>query len=45
MAIPYRTQRQLKRLGTGILVAVLILAVLALCWTIWLERFIVYDRE
>lgn len=45
MAIPYRTQRLLKRLGTGILVTVLILAVVALCWIIWLERFIVYDRE
>lgn len=45
MAIPYRTQRLLKRLGTGILVAVLILAVAALCWLLWLERFIVYDRE
>jgi len=45
MAIPYRTQRLLKRLGTGILVTVLILTVLALCWIIWLERFIVYDRK
>lgn len=45
MAIPYRTQRLLKRLGTGILVTVLIVAVASLCWLLWLERFIVYDRE
>ncbi len=45
MAIPYRTQRLLKRLGTGILVTVLVIAVAALCWLVWLERFIVYDRQ
>lgn len=45
MAIPYRTQRLLKRLGISILIVVLILAVAAACWLLWLERFIVYDRE
>lgn len=45
MAIPYRTQRLLKRLTVGILAAVLILLIVILCWIMWLERFIVYDRE
>ena len=45
MAIPYRTQRLLKRTGTTILVTVLVLAIIILCWLLWLERFIVYDRE
>ena len=45
MAIPYRTQRLLKRTGTAILVTVLVLAIIAICWLVWLERFIVYDRE
>lgn len=44
MAIPYRTQRLFKRLWTIILVTVLVALVIALCWLLWLERFIVYDR-
>ena len=45
MAIPYRTQRLLKRIGILLLVVVLALAVVALCWLLWLDRFVVYDRE
>ena len=45
MAIPYRTQRLLKRVGTAILVTVLVLVIIVFCWLLWLERFIVYDRE
>lgn len=45
MIIPYRTRRILHRVGIALLV-VLVLAILtALCWTIWLERFLVYTRD
>lgn len=45
MAIPYRTQRLLKRLGTTILVIAIVVALAAVCWFMWLGRFVVYDRE
>lgn len=45
MAIPYKTQRLFKRVGTVILITVLVAVAVALCWLLWLERFIVYDRE
>lgn len=45
MAIPYRTRRRLKRLGT-LFLALLVLAACAwLCWVIWVERYIIYTED
>ena len=45
MAIPYRTRRRLKRLGS-LLLSLLILAACAwLCWVIWVERYIIYTED
>lgn len=45
MNIPYRTQRLLKRLAVIALIAALVLALLALCWFLWLDRYVVYTRD
>lgn len=45
MAIPYRTQRALKRIVLALLIIAAVAAVAAACWIIWLGRFVVYDRE
>lgn len=45
MNIPYRTRRLLKRIALTVLVAVLIAAVVCLCWFIWLNRYVVYTRN
>lgn len=45
MSIPYRTRRFLKRLGMVLLVAAVVFAAVLLCWTAWLERFVVYTRD
>lgn len=45
MAIPYRTQRLLKRLGITVLIVAVVLALAAVCWFMWLGRFVIYDRE
>ena len=45
MAIPYRTQRFLKRLGISVLVITLALTLFVVCWFMWLGRYVVYDRE
>lgn len=45
MAIPYRTRRRLKRLGS-LLLSLLILGACAwLCWVIWVERYIIYTED
>ena len=45
MMIPYRTKQFLRRLGT-VLLAVLLFGILfTLCWTTWVERYIVYTRD
>ena len=45
MSIPYRTQQRLKRLAVILLVAVLVSAVVLLCWFLWLDRYVVYTRN
>ena len=45
MNIPYRTRRLLKRIAISVLVAVLIAALVWLCWFIWLDRYLVYTRN
>lgn len=45
MALPYRTRKALRGLGIGVLIFLLIAAVALLCWLLWLDRFIVYNRD
>lgn len=45
MRIPYRTRRVLQRIGTALLVILVLVAAGWFCWVIWLERYIVYTRD
>ena len=45
MAIPYRTQRTLKRLGMVLLIILVAAVLVTACWFWWLGRYVVYDRE
>ena len=42
--IPYRTRNLLRKLMVTGLVLLLIVAVLLLCWFLWLNRFVIYTR-
>ena len=43
MAIPYRTRRRLKRVGSFCLFLLVIGIIAWLSWVIWVERYIIYD--
>lgn len=45
MMIPYRTRRILHRVGIAALAVLVFCAVFVLCWSAWVERFIVYTRD
>jgi len=45
MNIPYRHRRVLNRIGTALMVLILIFAVVWLCWVIWLQRYVVYTDD
>ena len=45
MNIPYRTQRVLNRVGTVLLVLLLVGIAAWLCWVLWLQRYVVYTDE
>lgn len=45
MNIPYRTRRTLNRVGTGLLIFLLVFVVVWFCWVIWIERYIVYTKD
>lgn len=45
MIIPYRTQQTLRRLGISLLSLAILLAVLLLCWFLWLQRYVVYTSD
>jgi len=45
MRMPYRTRRALGRLAVTLLVIALILALVWLCWVLWLGRFVVYTSD
>lgn len=45
MKIPYRTRQTLKRVGIVSLVVLLALALVAVCWFVWLGRYVVYTRD
>lgn len=44
MMIPYRARRALRRLFIAVLVLLLAAAALLLCWLLWLNRYVIYDR-
>ena len=45
MMIPYRTRRFLRRLGTVLLAVLLFGILITVCWTTWVERYIIYTRD
>lgn len=45
MSIPYRTRYALKRLGSGFLVGLAVIAFVYVLWLLWLSRFVVYTRD
>ena len=45
MMIPYRARKTLRKLGAAVLTLALIAAVVALCWLLWLNRYVIYTRE
>lgn len=45
MTLPYRTRKTLRSLAMGGLILLLVAAIGLLCWLLWLDRFIVYDRN
>ena len=45
MNIPYRTRRFFRRIGVALMIALMVAVVIWMCWVIWLERYIVYDRS
>ena len=45
MKIPYRTRLSLKRGAVMAVAVLLVLALVATCWFVWLKRYIVYTRD
>ena len=45
MRIPYRTRRVLGRLAVTLVVIAAFLALVLLCWALWLGRFVVYTGD
>lgn len=45
MTIPYRTQRVLKKVGYAVLAILLVITLVAICWFVWLSRYVVYTRD
>lgn len=45
MMIPYRTRRRLHRVAMIVLAVCIFCALGVLCWSAWVERYIVYTRD
>ena len=45
MKIPYRTRQALKRFAIVLLAVLLALGLVAVCWFVWLGRYVVYVRD
>ena len=43
--IPYRIRNALRKLGVAVLVIALLVTVVALCWLLWLNRYVIYTRD
>ena len=45
MNIPYRTRKTIKHVAVFSLIASVVLALIWLCWFVWLKRYVVYTRD
>ena len=45
MVIPYRIRRILKRLGTVLLIFLVVFLLVWVSWVVWLERYVIYSRD
>ena len=45
MSIPYRTQQNLKRLASTMLILLVVGVIVWGLWILWLQRFVVYTRD
>ena len=45
MSIPYRTQQNLKRLASTLLILLVVALIFGALWFVWLQRYVVYTRE
>lgn len=45
MIFSYRTRQILKNIAVVLLMVLLVLALVLMCWFLWLERFVVYTRD
>lgn len=45
MNIPYRTRQTLRRIAVILLAIVIFCALFTLCWSTWVERYIIYTRD
>ena len=45
MTIPYRTQQILKRTLLVLLVIGVVLAIISAIWFVWLQRYVIFDRD
>ena len=45
MSIPYRTRQTLQRVALGVGIFLTVLTLFAVCWFVWLGRFVVYTPE
>lgn len=45
MIFSYRTRQILKNIAVVLLMILLVLALVLMCWFLWLERFVVYTRD
>ncbi|MGN1000123.1 MAG: putative glycoside hydrolase [Faecousia sp.] len=45
MALSYRTRRRFRRLWIALLTLVIAAAVFLVCWTLWLDRYVIYTRD
>lgn len=45
MILSYRTRHNLRRTGKFLLIAAVIAAVVWVCWSIWVARYMYYDRD
>ena len=43
--IPYRIRNALRKAGVAILVIALLVTAVALCWLLWLNRYVIYTRD
>ena len=45
MSMTYRTRRRLQKLGVTVLVVLVLLLIAWFCSVIWLQRYVVYDKD